>query len=160
MENHDCFLGILLGESSYEQNSLSEENYCFLTTKSIQSSAFGIAKKETNFAPLCAFTLEVKFAVTKRGQFYYITVEVAAVQLSFSSCFINAQLFSCRTKCVFSPFLKKFQFQFKFFLTYPGALLQSGLDARVWFLQLEKNERFDYFKQKQVSDMVFDCRNI
>ena len=40
-------------------------------------------KKETNFVPLCAFTVEVKFAVTKRGQFYYITVEVAAVQLSF-----------------------------------------------------------------------------
>ena len=25
-----------------------------------------------------------------------------------------------------------------FFLTYPGALLQSGLDTRVWLLQLEK----------------------
>ena len=46
-------------------------------------------KRETNFVPFCAFALEVKFTITKKGQFYYITVEVAAVQLSFTSCFIN-----------------------------------------------------------------------
>ena len=47
-------------------------------------------KKRQILSFFCAFTVEVKFTVTKRGQFYYITVEVAAVQLSFSSCFINA----------------------------------------------------------------------
>ena len=46
-------------------------------------------KRETNFVPFCAFALEVKFTITKKGQFYYITLEVAAVQLSFTSCFIN-----------------------------------------------------------------------